>query len=785
MSVDLPLGPLRLEAERGYADEAVQGGLGPFIQRWAAEASRTVTNEAARQAILRVGALFDGYAAATREQREKAVRAAREAIRALERAAPPSPTEPPSPLTLAASVTALRGISDRRAELLARLEIRTVGDLLRHYPFRYEDRRHVLPLSSVASGSNVVVCVEVTSPGQTIRRGRQQITTIPVADASGEGTLTWFSQPYRATQYAAGTRLLCCGVAKVIGGIPSIQVQECEVLSGAESLHMQRIVPIYHTTKGLSQPLLRFVVHQTIERTNHIAADPIPDSIRAERQLVPAADARRLIHFPDRPRQAEQARRRLAYEELFVLQVLLAMRRRLIHDAAQGTAIPVTDELAGEFRSSLPFDLTTAQERVLATVAADLRSDRPAIRLIHGDVGSGKTVIAAFSLLAAARPGHQAAFMAPTEILAEQHHRVLAELLSPFDLRPVLLTGSMSDQDKTRIRAGLAAGDIPIVIGTHALLQEGTEFAHLAVATVDEQHRFGVLQRAGLVAKGPRPHLFVMTATPIPRTLALVVYGDCDVSVLDELPRGRRPPLTRLLQIKDRDRAYQAVCEAVAKGQQAFVVCPLIEESEALEAEAAQKRHEELSSGALRDVRVELLHGRLRPDIRGQRIAAFRRGELDVLVTTTVIEVGVDVPAATIMVIENAERFGLAQLHQLRGRVGRGSEQGACYLVAATTRDDPAWERLQVLESTSDGFEVAREDLRMRGPGELTGTRQAGLPNLRIADLMADTALVEQAREDAFSLIAEDPALSAPEHADLRAVIHAAVPTLLPLMRAD
>ena len=343
----------------------------------------------------------------------------------------------------------------------------------------------------------------------------------------------------------------------------------------------------------------------------------------------------------------------------------------------------------------------------------------------------------------------------------------------------------MGDQDKRRIRSSLAAGDIAIVIGTHALVQETTAFADLGVTVVDEQHRFGVLQRANLVAKGPRPNLFVMTATPIPRTLALVVYGDCDVSVLDELPKGRRAPYTKLLQVRDRDRAYHAVREAAAKGQQAFVVCPLIEESDALEAEAAEKRHEELSGGVLSGLRVELLHGRLRPDIRGRRVEAFRRGETDVLVTTTVIEVGVDVPAATIMVVENAERFGLAQLHQLRGRVGRGSEQGTCFLIAGVTRDDPAWERLAVLESTSDGFEVAREDLRMRGPGELTGTRQAGLPDLRAADLIADTALVEQTREDAFALIARDPTLAAPENADLRSVIHAAVPTLLPLMRAD
>jgi ATP-dependent DNA helicase RecG len=422
---------------------------------------------------------------------------------------------------------------------------------------------------------------------------------------------------------------------------------------------------------------------------------------------------------------------------------------------------------------------------VLATVAQDLQSDRPASRLIHGDVGSGKTVVAAFALSAAARAGRQAAFMAPTEILAEQHHRVLTDLLRPLGLHPTLLTGSAAQSDKARVRAGIASGDVKLIVGTHALVLETTQFANLALVVVDEQHRFGVLQRAALTAKGGRPHLLVMTATPIPRTLALVVYGDCDVSVLDELPAGRRPPHTLLLQVKDRDRAYEAARRAAADGHQVFVVCPLIEESESLQAEAARERHAQLSQGAFRGLRVGLLHGRLRPDIRAGLIDAFRRHDLDILVTTTIIEVGVDVPSATVMVIENAERFGLAQLHQLRGRVGRGTEQGVCYLIAAATARDPAWQRLSTLAATSDGFQIAEADLRMRGPGELAGTRQAGLPDLRVADLVADTVVVEQAREDAFALVARDPALSEPENASWRTVIHALAPTMLPLMSAD
>jgi len=782
---DLPLGPLRLEAARGYNDSSVEGGLGPFMERWAETTARMVADEARRQALLNLRALFRGYAAASIPQRRGMVATAEEAVRALARAGPARPRAVRRPVDLDSRVTAIRGISDRRAELLARLGIRTVGDLLRHYPARYEDRRSVVPLAEVAPRQPAVVAVHVTGPGETIRRGGQQITRVPVADASGEGVLTWFGQPYRASQFPVGTRLVCCGVARAVAGLVSILSPECEVVTGERSLHMRRVVPIYPSTEGLSQPLLRTLVHRGLEATTHLTEDAIPESLRASRALLPVAQAHRALHFPETPKEAQEARRRWAYEELLVLQTLLAMRRRLFGHPSPGTALPVDETLSAAFEESLPFTLTEAQRRVLAVVAQDLQSDRPASRLIHGDVGSGKTVVAAFALSAASRSGRQAAFMAPTEILAEQHHRVLTDLLRPLGLHPALLTGGAPERDKARVRAGIASGDVKLAVGTHALIHETTQFADLALVVVDEQHRFGVLQRAALTAKGGRPHLLVMTATPIPRTLALVVYGDCDVSVLDELPAGRRPPHTVLLQVKDRDRACEAARRAAADGHQAFIVCPLIEESESLQAEAARERHEQLSQGVFRGLRVGLLHGRLRPDIRAGVIDDFRRHELDILVTTTVIEVGVDVPSATVMVIENAERFGLAQLHQLRGRVGRGAEQGICYLIAAATTRDPAWQRLAALAATSDGFQIAEADLRMRGPGELAGTRQAGLPDLRVADLVADAVLVEQAREDAFALVARDPALAEPGNASWRATIHTLAPTMLPLMSAD
>jgi ATP-dependent DNA helicase RecG len=787
MPVDLPVRPLQLEAGQGYADRAVEGGLGPFMQRWAADITRRAPDETVRQALIELGVLFGKYAAASPAARRDMVARAEEAIRALGRAVPRSAAAEPdlSPLSLTAPVTGLRGVSDHRAELLANLGIRSVGDLLAHTPLRYEDRRRLTPLTSVIPGQHTVASVTVTAEGRVSRRSGLTVAEVPVEDGSGEGLLIWFNQPYRATQYPPRTRLLCSGVARVVGGQASIQSPECEVIRSSPALHMLRIVPIYPSTEGLSQTLLRSLADQALQRTSHLTDDPLPPALVAERELLTAPEARRALHFPAGLQEAEAARRRQAYDELFQLQLLLALRSRLAHDA--GAALPVAEapSLLPAFVAALPWPPTAAQERVLATVADDLASDRPALRLIHGDVGSGKTVIAAFALLAAARGGHQAAFLAPTEVLAQQHRRVLESLLRPHGVQPVLLTGSLPARDKDRLRASLAAGDLPVVVGTHALVQESTEFARLAVAVVDEQHRFGVLQRAGLAAKGARPHLFVMTATPIPRTLALAIYGDCDISVLDELPLGRRPPITKVLRKPDRDRAYEAVKTAAQAGHQAFIVCPLIEESESLQADAAIRRHEELSAGALRDLRVGLLHGRLRPEIAADVIERFRRAELDALVATTVIEVGVDVPGATVMVIEDAERFGLAQLHQLRGRVGRGEHQGLCYLITSVGPDDPAWQRLTLLEATSDGFEVAEADLRLRGPGELIGTRQAGLPDLRVASLTADTSLVEAAREDAFAVVAGDPALSRPEHAALRAFAHHRLPTLLPLLRAD
>ncbi len=486
----------------------------------------------------------------------------------------------------------------------------------------------------------------------------------------------------------------------------------------------------------------------------------------SKHKLMPLAEAYAEIHFPSNNETLRGARARLAYDELFFLQVRLAQRRR----QAKGTHDQTELDPAGameELRAVLPFKLTGAQERVMAEVLEDLRRPEAANRLIHGDVGAGKTVIAAVALLAAARAGKQGVLMAPTEMLAQQHYRTLSELLSPLGVQPVLLMGSMSAADKRAIQRDLMTGGIPLAVGTHALFQESVTFRDLAVAVIDEQHRFGVRQRALLVGKGRRPNCFIMSATPIPRTLALTAFGDFDISILDELPPGRKPVWTGLLTRRQEHKAYQLVSDVVERGQQAYLVCPIIEQSENSYLLATETVFNKLKDEIFPSLKLGLVHGKQDSETRERVMEQFRAGELEAIVATTVIEVGVDVPNATAMIIMNAEAFGLAQLHQLRGRVARSHHQAYCYLLTGASNPETI-ERLQVLERTNDGFLVAEEDLRRRGPGEMAGMRQAGLPDLRMADLLADTPTLAKAREDAFALVDEDPGLEAPEQQALK-----------------
>ena len=561
----------------------------------------------------------------------------------------------------------------------------------------------------------------------------------------------WFNQPWRAEQFAIGTELVVTGLMMIRKGEFSFAVSEAEALEGSSKqadLSFGRLTPCYGLAQGLSQTLLRRLVADALSRCEPLPATIVPESIVAARGLMPLGEALRQVHFPSDDNALQLARGRVAYEELFGLQVAVAARRAVV--SAQCPASVVNCEgLRDALVAALPFAPTGAQARVMADLQADLEAPARANRLIHGDVGSGKTVCAAFALAAAAQAGRQAVLMAPTELLAEQHFRTLHKLLQPLGIRPVLLTGGNPAARRRAVE--LAGGPAQVVVGTHALFQESVRFRDLAVVIIDEQHRFGVTQRARLAGKGQSPNLFVMSATPIPRTLALTAYGDFDVSVLDELPPGRQPVVTVLAWGSDRRIAYETLAAHVAQGRQGYVVCPLVDAGEDSGLAAAEKEFSRLSRGAYASVRMGLVHGRTEAAEREETMRSFSAGRLQVLVATTVIEVGVDVPNATVMIVENAERFGLAQLHQLRGRVARGEQRGKCILLTRAGNPEVI-ARLRVLERTNDGFAIAEEDLRRRGPGEMAGTRQSGLPDLRMADLVADTVTLAMAREDAFGL---------------------------------
>ncbi|MDO8490937.1 MAG: ATP-dependent DNA helicase RecG, partial [Dehalococcoidia bacterium] len=556
---------------------------------------------------------------------------------------------------------------------------------------------------------------------------------------------------------------------------------EYEVLESDDLVHTGRLIPIYPLTEGLGARTVRRLVKDAVDHWSNKAPDFMPPDVAKRNRLMPLTTAIQQIHYPDTEECKEQARRRLAFDELLLLQLSVMAKRRDWQGDQPGHPMTSEGGRLDRFLSSLPFSLTTAQQRVLREILADMAGARPMSRLLQGEVGSGKTVIAAAAAVVAVSCGFQAAIMAPTEILAEQHFRSISALLarvakpkpeeelvhtySSFLDRPIsvaLLTGSVRKSDKNALQQRIQRGEIDIIIGTHALLQEGVEFQRLGLAIVDEQHRFGVLQRSALRQKGFNPHLLVMTATPIPRTLALTLYGDLELSVIDQLPPGRQSIKTKWVGPDKRERAYEFLREQVQSGRQAFIICPLIEESEAIEARAAVAEYERLATQVFRDLRLGLLHGRMTPSEKDATMRRFRDGELDILVSTAVVEVGIDVPNATVMMVEGADRFGLSQLHQFRGRVGRGVHKSYCLLLSDALSADVR-ERLTILERTDDGFKLAEEDLKLRGPGEFFGTRQSGLPDLRLARL-SDIELMEMAHREAVALSEADPWLKKPAH---------------------
>jgi ATP-dependent DNA helicase RecG len=706
-------------------------------------------------------------------------------------------------LTLSSPITAVdRALATRRAgfrdkgppaaDVMAEgLDVRTVRDLLHHYPRRYIDRSQVATIRQLRVGQEGTLIARVKRTTKRQTRRRQSMVTITLYDGSGSLDLTFFNQPWAATLYKEGQELAVSGTPAMYRGRLQMANFEVEILRGAEAdmVHTGRITPVHRATEGVSTRTIRELVFRALEQLPQIA-DPLPDDIVAAESLASFDPAIRAVHFPESQEDLARARERLKFDELFTLELGVAFRKHRVEAGLSGVAHVTNGPLVERLIATVPFEPTGAQRRAMREVEDAMARPRPMNVLLQGDVGSGKTLVALHAALVAIQAGHQAAIMAPTEVLAGQHFRSMAELLGPFGavaylelangptggqaslLDPdastreagvtyALLSAAVTGKDRTRILEGIARGNVDLVVGTHALVQEGVAFRDLSLAVIDEQHRFGVHQRMALKGKGGSPDVLIMTATPIPRTLALTYYGDLDVVVLDEMPSGRQPVETRIARTAaERKAAYELVRREVEAGRQAFMVCAAIDEANRAEVRAAEKEAERLATEVFPDLSVEVLHGRLRQAEKERVMDEFRAGKHHLLISTTVIEVGVDVPNATVMLVENAERFGLAQLHQLRGRIGRGEHRSYCVLFdESNVENEEARARLEAMVRTTDGFELADEDLRLRGEGTLFDVRQSGLPDLKLARLADDLELVKRARARAFAVIEDDPDL--------------------------
>jgi ATP-dependent DNA helicase RecG len=664
--------------------------------------------------------------------------------------------------------------SPRLVGLLNKKGITKIGDVLFLLPRVYEDRRQLKRIAQLRAGERGTIAGEVRRVEESSGRGRRQFRAV-IEDASGSIAATYFqSGPWLKARFPVGKRLVLSGeVRQTPWGweMPHPEVEPADDLD-TSPIHFGRIVPVYPGFERHEQRALRELAFRVADRYAPAVEDPLPEALRQRLQLVGLGAALGTLHFPSETAALEAlndhrspAHQRLAFDELFFLQLGLALRRQGVK-VEPGVAFDVSPATLDRARGLLPFELTQAQRRVIGQIAQDMARPESMSRLLQGDVGSGKTAVALVAAAVAVENGHQVAVMAPTEILAEQHLRTFSRWLSPLGANVGLLTGSATPSQRLAQRRAVASGQLNVVVGTHALIQDGVDFRSLGLVVIDEQHRFGVIQRHALMAKGPRPDVLVMTATPIPRTLAMTLYGDLDVSVIDELPPGRTPIQTKVFAEKARPRAWALIEAELAKGHQAYVVYPLVDESEKVDLANATEGAEQLAA-AFPQARVGLLHGRMKPQEKDAVMASFRDHRLDLLVATTVIEVGVDVPNASVMVIEHAERFGLSQLHQLRGRVGRGAAKSLCLLVTGYALSQDSRERLQVMEASTDGFVIAEKDLEIRGPGEFLGTRQSGLPELVVANLARDQALLGLAQQEAQAIVAADPRLEAPEHARL------------------
>jgi len=816
---------LDLEAQQGYQNKAVVGGIRQFAVFWVEQARSEAVDELDQALVEQIAdALMDYGRLPGPEARQKVIRSLQDSLQRRERRlgtavaqkpakpsapppekrqppAPPAPepeiaddfveeemedeSEPeapkgrkrpspppmpqvdPNPEGLARPTTSLKGVGPKIAQNLEKLGAQTIWDLLLLFPRRYDDYTLMKPIKDLVYDEQVTIIGTVWETRSRRVRGDQVLVQSIISDGSGTIQATWFNQPWLAEKLKAGMQVVLSGKVDQFLGRLVFNSPEWEPLE-MEPLKTRRIVPVYPLTAGLNSNRMRDIMRAAVSYWSPRVPEPLPADIRERQDLYTLPQAISQTHFPESQDTLYHARRRLVFDELFLLQLGMQGFRR-DWQAQPGFPLVFPSDALDPFYESLPFALTSAQRRVIAEIADDVTRSIPMNRLLQGDVGSGKTVVAAAAMLMAAKAGAQAALMAPTEILAEQHYQGLSKLLSPLGVNVCLLTGSTPAAEKSRIYEELADGAIDVAIGTHALIQAGVQFQRLALSVIDEQHRFGVDQRQALRDKGvptgngaANPHVLVMSATPIPRTLALSLYGDLDLSVLDEMPPGRQEIKTRWLRNSERERAYSFVRRQVKEGRQAYIIYPLVEESDKIDAKAAVAEYERLQAEVFPDLRVGLIHGRLKSDEKEAAMRAFYSGETHILVATSVIEVGVDVPNSTVMVIEGANRFGLAQLHQFRGRVGRGEHQSYCLLIADNESAE-AEERLSALEQTNDGFVLAEKDLEIRGPGEFFGRRQSGIPELQMASLL-DMEMLTLARDEAENLFRADPNLEDPEH---------------------
>jgi ATP-dependent DNA helicase RecG len=784
--IDAIANPLALASKDNFSRLPNITGLEALITGLAQEAiplAQDSSIQAKLRALLECFVGFEGAADGAKEERIRTGEELLFEIRDLLTDKKPYRQEEIAPL-LRTSIQYVKGVGPKISQLLKKKGIETVEDALYNLPIRYEDRRQIRRVADLRVGDRCVGYAKVIAADEVVYpKSRRRIYEAILGDDSGFIIAKWFQGiKYIRGRLKKGDQVIFCGDVRGYRAQKEIHHPDLEWVEGKEedSLHFGRVVPVYSETEGLYQRRIRGIMHQVVQDAAGKITSPLSPQVSTRCNLMPLSEALCEVHFPQGYLDIERLNlktsrphQRLAFEEFFFLELGMALRRRGIAQE-EGIAFGVErTSSADQLLERLPFTLTAAQKRVIEEIKGDMTKPHPMNRLLQGDVGSGKTVVALVASLIAIDNGYQAAVMAPTEILAEQHYVNLTTWLEGLPIKPVLLTGSIKGKERDALYAAIAEGEVQLVVGTHALIQEGLSFKRLGLGVVDEQHRFGVMQRARLKRKGVVPDLLVMTATPIPRTLAMTLYGDMEVSVLDELPPGRAPIVTTLHREKERGEVYRRVEEELSKGRQVFVVYPLVEESERMDLRDATQGAQRLQEEIFPHYRVGLIHGRMKGDEKEQTMRAFRQGEIQILVATTVIEVGIDYPNATVMMVEHAERFGLSQLHQLRGRIGRGSHPSVCLLLAPGRLGTEAWRRLKVMEETTDGFRIAEEDLAIRGPGEFLGVRQWGLPDFRVANLIRDVRLLQQARQEAFALIDHDPQLSKEEHRPLREIIQA------------